>query len=64
MSVVDSFDVDMTADDKDDNLYKDNIHNNFEFHKVIQFVDNYDIHALLQYVFVRWRYVDDEYGRI
>jgi len=46
MSVVDSFDVDMTVDDKDDNLYKDNTHNNFEFHKVIQFVDNYDIHAL------------------
>ncbi len=62
--VVDSYDVYTRVDDDGDNLCKDNIRNNFDVHKAILFVDNYDIHALLQYVYVRLRYVDAGRGRI
>ncbi len=52
----------MMVGENDDTLCKDNIHNNFDVHKVIQFFDNYDTHALLLYVVVRLHYVDD--GRV
>ena len=64
MFAVDSYDVDRMADDGDDNLCKDNIHNSFDARKVIQFVDNYDIRVLLPYVFVRLHCVDVDRGRI
>lgn len=54
----------MMVDGNDDTLCKDNIHNNFDVHKLIPFVGNYDIHALLLYAFVHLHYVDSGYDRI
>lgn len=60
--VVDSYDVDTMVDEYNDNLNTDNIHNNFDVHKAILFVDNSnDIHVLLLYEFVRSHFVDDDH---
>ena len=63
-SLFDSFDVDKTVDENGDNLYTDNIHNNFEIHTAILFANNYDIHALLWYVSARLHYGDTDHCRI
>lgn len=47
VSLFDSFDVDKMVDGNGDNLYTDNIHNNFEIHSAIVFANNYDIHVSL-----------------
>lgn len=55
--VYDSCDDDTMADENNDNLNTDNAHNNFDVHKATLFVDNYDIHVLLQYEFARLHFV-------
>ena len=60
----DSYDVYRKVDDIDGNLCKGNAHNSFDVDKAIPFFDNYDIHALLRYVFAHLHYVDIDHGRI